>query len=160
MTTTISNRGKHRAALFAIAAVMAALAAWAAMPGSASAACGRGDFCLWQNTNRGGGLYFFSGNDSNLHNDLFARGVKVGDNATTAENHGNGNDPSGRVDVLAYADTGFRGARLCVPLGAKIESLKVKGLPSDKDRGDSESSAEPDRTWNDDISSFRWVANC
>ena len=145
-----------RAALFLAAAVAAPLVA----SSSASAACKSGDFCLWQNTNRGGGLYFFSGNDSNLHNDRFTPRVKVGDNATTAENHGNGNDPSGRVDVIAYADTGFRGARLCIPLGAKIESLKVKGLPSDKTRGDSESSAEPDGTWNDDISSFQWVTNC
>jgi Peptidase inhibitor family I36 len=145
-----------RAALF----IAAALAAPAAMASNASAACEKGDFCLWQNTNRGGGLYFFSGNDSNLHNDRFTPKVLVGDNATTAENHGDGKDPSGRVDVIAYANTGFGGARLCIPLGAKIESLKVKGLPSDKTRGDSESPKEPDGTWNDDISSFQWVRNC
>ena len=40
---------------------------------------------------------------------LFARGVKVGDNATTAHNAGNPDDSSGLVDVLAYRDTGFRG---------------------------------------------------
>jgi hypothetical protein len=157
MTTTHSNRGKYLAAAFAIAAIAAPLA----VSSSADAAgCGSGDFCLWQNTNRGGGLYFFSGNDSNLHNDRFTPKVLVGDNATTAENHGDGNDPSGRVDVIAYADTGFRGARLCIPLGAKIESLKTKKLPSDKTRGASESPKEPDGTWNDDISSFQWVQNC
>jgi hypothetical protein len=154
MTNTIS---KFAAALFAIAALVAALAA---TPSRADAACKTGDFCLWQNTNRGGGLYFFDKNDSNLHDDVFAPRVKVGDNATTAENHGSGNDPSGRVDVLAYTDTRFRGPRLCIPLGAKIESLKVKGLPQDKTRGDSESPKEPDGTWNDDISSFQWVTNC
>jgi Peptidase inhibitor family I36 len=138
----------------------AALAAPLVATSNASAACKSGDFCLWQNTNRGGGLYFFDGNDANLHNDRFTPKVKVGDNATTAENHGNGKDPSGLVDVIAYADTRFRGARLCIPLGAKIESLKVKGLPGEKTRGDSESRKEPDGTWNDDISSFRWVRNC
>jgi hypothetical protein len=155
MTHTIS---KYRAALIAIAALLAALVA---IPSGAHAAgCGGGDFCLWQNAKRGGGLYFFNKNDSNLHNDKFTARVVVGDNATTAENHGSANDPSGVVDVRAYTDTGFRGPSLCIPVGAKIESLKVKGLPQDKARGDSESRAEPDKTWNDDISSFKWVSNC
>ncbi len=142
--------------------VTAVLAAPLALPaaGANAAACGSGNFCLWQNTSRGGGMYFFSGNDGNLHNDVFARGVKVGDNATSLKNNGDPNDPSGRVDVLAYANTGFKGPALCVPLGTEISSLKVKGLPSDKTRGDSESPKEPDGTWNDDISSFRWVADC
>jgi hypothetical protein len=145
----------YRTALLVAAALFAALA----LPSVASA-CKGGDFCLWQNADRGGGEYFFTGNDSNLHNDLFARGVKVGDNATTAHNAGNPDDPSGRTDVLAYRDTGFRGPALCVPNGTTIINLKVKGLPKDTDKGDSVASDEPDRTWNDDISSFRWVAGC
>jgi hypothetical protein len=152
---------QYRAALFLTAAVLGALVMWAAAPSSASAAsCKNGDFCLWENANRGGGLYFFSGNDANLHNDVFARGVKVGDNASTAKNNGNGNDPSGLVDVLAYKDTGFGGPALCVPLGTEIANLAVKGLPSDHDVGDAVHSVEPDGRWNDDISSFRWVSNC
>ena len=147
----------HLKILGAAFVVAAALAA----PGGASAAsCGSGDFCLWQNANRGGGLYFFDKNDSNLHNDLFARGVKVGDNATTAKNNGNGNDPSGLVDVLAYQNANFRGPKLCIPLGTEIKNLKIKGLPGDRDKGDAKASDEPDKTWNDDISSFRWVKNC
>jgi peptidase inhibitor family I36 len=139
----------------------AALAAPAVVTSSASAAkCGSGNFCLWQNANEGGGLYFFGGNDSNLHNDLFARGVKVGDNGSTAKNNGNGNDPSGLVDVLAYQNANFRKPALCIPLGTEIRNLKIKGLPGDRDKGDAVHSNEPDRTWNDDISSFRWVKNC
>jgi hypothetical protein len=149
-----------RTALLSSAALLVLLVAYAAAPSSASAACGSGDFCLWQNANRGGGLYFFSGNDRNLHDDVFARGVKVGDNGSTAKNNGKGNDPSGRVDVLAYKDIRFGGPALCVPLGTEVSNLAVKGLPSDKDVGDAVGSVEPDGRWNDDISSFRWVVNC
>jgi hypothetical protein len=62
--------------------------------------------------------------------------------------------------VVAYQHTNFRRPGLCIPLGTKVRNLKVKGLPGDRDKGDSVASDEPDRTWNDDISSFRWVANC
>jgi hypothetical protein len=149
----------YRTALILAAALLGSLVAWAALPSTASA-CKGGDFCLWQDADRGGGEYVFTGNDGNLHNDLFARGVKVGDNATTAHNAGNPDDPSGLVDVLAYRDPGFRGPALCVPSGTTVVNLKVKGLPKDRDKGDSVASDEPDRTWNDDISSFRWVRNC
>jgi Peptidase inhibitor family I36 len=148
-----------RTALF-LTALLVMVGAWAAMPSSARAACGDGDFCLWQHAGSGGGLYFFSGNDVNLHNDLFAPGVKVGDNGSTAKNNGNGNDPSGLVDVLAYKDIRSGGPALCIPLGTEISNLAVKGLPSDRDVGDAVGSVEPDGRWNDDISSFRWVANC
>ena len=147
-----------RTALFLIAALVA-IVAWGAMPSTASA-CKGGDFCLWRHADRGGGEYNFTGNDGNLHNDLFARGVKVGDNATTAHNAGNPDDPSGFVDVLAYKNPGFRAPALCVPNGTTIINLNVKGLPGDRDKGDSVATTEPDGTWNDDISSFRWVGNC
>ena len=90
---------------------LAALVAWAALPSSALA-CKGGDFCLYRHADRGGGEYIWTGNDGNLHNDLFARGVKVGDNATTVHNAGHPDDPSGRIDVLAYTNPGS-GARRC-----------------------------------------------
>jgi Peptidase inhibitor family I36 len=148
----------HRTALFLTAALLG-LVAWAAMPSSAHA-CKGGEFCLWRHADRGGGDYAFSGNDGNLHNDLFARGVKVGDNGTTAHNAGTPDDPSGMIDVLAYKNPGFGGPALCIPNGTTIINLNVKGLPSDRDKGDSVATTEPDRTWNDDISSYRWVTNC
>jgi peptidase inhibitor family I36 len=144
-----------------LTAALLGAAALTATPSHADAAgCGGGNFCLWENANRGGGLYFFSRNDPNLHNDRFNGSTRVGDNGTTAKNNGNGNDSSGLVDVLAYQNTNYRGPALCIPLGTEIHNLKVKGLPGDRDKGDSKASDEPDRTWNDDISSFRWVANC
>jgi len=104
--------------------VTAALAAPAVVASSADAArCGGGNFCLWENANEGGGLYFFSGNDPNLHNDRFNGSTRVGDNGTTAKNNGNGNDPSGLVDVRAYQNTNFRGPALCIPLGTEIKNL-------------------------------------
>jgi hypothetical protein len=149
---------QYRAALIVSAALLVVVVAWAAAPSTAGAACESGDFCIWQDANRGGGLYHFDGNDANLHNDrFFNRGETVGDNATTVKNNG---IPRGLVDVLAYQHTRWRGPALCVPLGAEVSNLKVKGLPRDRDRGDSVSSDEPDRRWNDDISSYRWVANC
>lgn len=149
----------YRAALRFGGALLGALVVWAAAPGIANAACKSGDFCMWEHADRGGGLYFFSGNDSNLHDTRFAPGVRVGDNASTVKNNGNGNDPSGLVDVAAYKNVRFGGPRLCVPLGTEISNLEVKGLPRDNDTGDAEGQ-EPDGTWNDDISSFRWVRNC
>jgi Peptidase inhibitor family I36 len=148
-----------RTALILTVALLGALAAWAAMPSSAHA-CKGGELCLWRHADRGGGEYVFAGNDGNLHNDLFARGVKVGDNATTVRNAGKPEDPSGLADVLAYKNPGFRGPRLCLPWGTEISNLTVKGLPKDRDKGDTTANSEPDGTWNDDISSFRWVANC
>jgi hypothetical protein len=155
MTHTLTHR-----TLLVLAAAVLGLVAWSATPSSASAApCRSGNFCLWEHANSGGGMYFHSGNDSNLHNDRFNGSTRVGDNASTARNAGNPNDPSGLVDVVAYQHTNFRKPGLCIPVGTTIRNLKVKGLPGDRDKGDAKG-AEPDRTWNDDISSFRWVANC
>jgi hypothetical protein len=139
------------AALLLTAGLLAALAAWAATPSSARQ-CKSGNFCLWANGNGQDGFYFFDGDDPNLHNDRFNRRQRVGDNATVAKNNGIN---SGFVDVLVYKDTRYRGPRLCVPLGAEIDLTK-KRLRKDHDgRG-----PEPDGTWNDDVSSYRWVANC
>jgi Peptidase inhibitor family I36 len=153
------NSMPYRAALILSVALLGALVAWAAAPSSANAACKPGDFCMWEDAERGGGLYRFGGNDGNLHDDRFAPGVRVGDNASTVKNNGRGNDPSGLVDVAAYKNVRFGGPRLCVPLGSEISNLQVKGLPADNDTGDAEGE-EPDGTWNDDISSYRWVASC
>jgi len=153
MDTNVLRR--FRTAFFLIAALVAS----AALPSTASA-CKGGDFCLYRHADRGGGEYNFTGNDGNLHNDLFAPGVKVGDNATTVHNAGHPDDPSGLIDVVAYKNPGFGGAPLCVPNGTTINNLTVKGLPGDRDTGDTVATTEPDGTWNDDISSFRWVANC
>ena len=150
---------QYRTAVILTVALFGALAAWAAMPSSAHA-CKGGELCLWRHDNRGGGEYVFAGNDGNLHNDRFAPGVTVGDNATTVRNAGKPEDPSGRADVLAYKNPGFGGAALCLPWGTEISNLTVKGLPGDRDKGDTTANSEPDGTWNDDISSFRWVANC
>ncbi len=150
----------HRTALL-LAAALVGLVAWSALPSTADAAlCRGGNFCLWEHANGTGGDYFFHGNDANLHNDLFNNSTKVGDNGTAVANAGNPNDPSGLIDVRAYQHTNFGGPNLCIPVGTAVKNLKVKGLPGDRDKGDSKASDEPDRTWNDDISSFRWVANC
>jgi hypothetical protein len=142
------------AALVLTAALLAAFAAWAASPSSAQQ-CKSGNFCLWANADGKHGFYFFDGNDPNLHNDRFSRRMRVGDNATVAKNNGfNG----AVVGVLVYKDTRYRGPRLCVPLGAQI-NLSEKRLPQDHDKGQT-GSEEPDGTWNDDVSSFRWVSEC
>jgi len=144
-----------------LAAALAGLVAWSALPSSANAAiCPGGNFCLWEHANGTGGRYLHTGNDANLHNDRFNGSTRVGDNATAVANAGDPKDPSGLVDVIAYQHTNFRAPGLCIPVGTKVKNLKVKGLPGDRDKGDSKASDEPDRTWNDDISSFRWVANC
>jgi Peptidase inhibitor family I36 len=150
---------QYPGALVLTAALLGALVVWAAAPSIANAACNRGDFCLWENANRGGGSYHWSGPDANLHNDYFAPGVRVGDNASTAYNNGVG-DPSGLVDVLAFKDTRFRGPTLCVPLGTEYSNLKSRRLTADHDVGDARRPGEPDGTWNDDISSYHWTTSC
>jgi len=150
----------YRKALLLTAALVG-LVAWSALPSTADAAlCAGGNFCLYEHANGTGGEYHHFGNDANLHNDKFNGSTRVGDNATAVANAGHPNDPSGLVDVVAYQHTNFRAPGLCIPVGSKVKNLKVKGLPGDRDKGDSKASDEPDRTWNDDISSFRWVANC
>ncbi len=151
----------YRTALLLTAALLAALAAWAAMPSSGDAASAKAA------TSASGGTPIAAAASTSspattatCTTTASLGGVKVGDNATTAHNAGNPDDPSGLVDVLAYKNTDFRGPALCVPVGTTIINLKVKGLPGDRDKGDSKATNEPDGTWNDDISSFRWVANC
>ena len=58
-----------RTAILMTAALLAALAAWAAMP-STRERVQRGRLLPLRHADRGGGEYFFTGNDSNLHNDL------------------------------------------------------------------------------------------
>ncbi len=150
---------QHRAAWFLTAALLGALVAWAGAPSVANAACNRGDFCLWEHANRGGGSYNWSGPDVNLRNDFFAPGVRVNDNATTAYNNGVASS-SGLDDVLAFRDVGFKGPVLCVPLQTRYANLKSLGLSADHDVGDATRPGEPDGTWNDDISSYHWTTFC
>ena len=155
MTHTLT----HRTALL-FAALLVGVVAWSARPRRAAAGHSPGGkIGVWEHANGAGGWYFWTGNDANLHNDRFNGSTRVGDNATAVANAGDPKHPSGLVDVVAYQHTNFRGPGLCIPVGSKVKNLKVKGLPGDRDKGDAKSN-EPDKTWNDDISSFRWVANC
>ena len=76
------------------AALLSAAAFMAVSPGKASATygvCGAGDFCLHYSYGQSGGLYHFSGSDSNLDNDHFEGGapnLTVGGNAESARNNG------------------------------------------------------------------------
>ena len=87
------------------AALLSAAAFIAVSPGKASATygvCGAGDFCLHYSYGQSGGLYHFSGSDSNLDNDHFEGGASnltVGGNAESAWNNGRATS-SGHDDVI------------------------------------------------------------
>ena len=72
------------------AALLSAAAFMAVSPGKASATygvCGAGGFCLHYSYRQSGGLYHFSGSDSNLDNDHYEGGASnltVGGNPQSA----------------------------------------------------------------------------
>ena len=109
----------YRKALL-LTAVLFGLVAWAALPSTADAAiCPGGDFCLWEHANGTGGRYLHTGNDANLHNDLFNGSTRVGDNATAVANAGDPTTRADCIDVVAYQHTNFRDPALCIPVGTK-----------------------------------------
>jgi hypothetical protein len=122
---TPAPRSLRRAAIAVLAvALFGAATLMATSPGSASAArgvCGPGDFCLYYSYGQSGGLYHFSGSDSNLDNDHFESGavnVTVGGNAESTWNNGRAAS-SGHDDVIVYTGRNFRGAGGCIGLGQK-----------------------------------------
>jgi Peptidase inhibitor family I36 len=122
---TPAPRSLRRAAIAVLAVVLLGAATlMATSPGSASAArgvCGPGDFCLHYSYGQSGGLYHFSGSDSNLDNDHFESGavnVTVGGNAESAWNNGRATS-SGHDDVIVYTRRKFTGAGGCIRLGQK-----------------------------------------
>jgi hypothetical protein len=111
----------------AVAVLAAALlgAAWLAMsPGSASAAiapCPKKEFCLYFSNSLQGGIYHFSGSDSNLGNDEFEQAppnLGVANDAESAWNNGRA-DPRGRDDVAVYTGRNFTGRAACIRLGQR-----------------------------------------
>ena len=118
-------RSLHRTttALMA-AAVLSALALMAVSPGTPSATygvCGTGDFCLHYSYGQSGGLYHFSGSDSNLDNDHFEGGASnliVGGNAESAWNNGRASS-SGHDDVVVHTGRNWTGRGGCIRLGQK-----------------------------------------
>jgi hypothetical protein len=109
---------RRRAALAVLAVAVLMLVA---VPASASArtTCDAGEFCLYSNKNLAGGLYEFSGSDSELSNDEFANEdtLLTGNNSESAQNRGIAH-PSGLNDVAVYTDPGFEGDRACIRRGA------------------------------------------
>jgi hypothetical protein len=132
----------RRTAVAVLAAALLGLAAlMTTSAGSASAAtgsCNSGEFCMWYLTGGTGGLYEFSGSDSNLNDDHFENADEsaiVGNNTESVRNFGH-SDPNGLVDVVVYDGTGYTGAGLCVKQGG------VKTLPT---------------SWFNRIESYKWV---
>ena len=88
-----------------VAALLSAAAFMAVSAEKASATygvCGAGDFCLHYIYGQSGGVYHFSGSDSNLDNDHFEGGASnltVGGNAESAHNNGRATS-SGHDDVI------------------------------------------------------------
>lgn len=124
-----------------IALAIAVATACVAAPGAkaATGSCDPGDFCMWYLTNYSGGLYEWSGSDSNLGNDHFENAdsfATVTNNTESVHNYG---VPATYDDVRAYDGTGYSGASTCYPRGARISDLGG---------------------WNNRISSYRWVTSC
>lgn len=110
---------RRRAALAGLAAALLLLVA---VPASASArtSCDSGEFCLYSNENLSGGLYQFSGSDSDVREDVFENqdtNQVAGLQAQSAQNKGI-DDSSHRNDVLVYTELGFDGDRACIRRGA------------------------------------------
>jgi hypothetical protein len=135
--------GRRIALAALVSALLGAAAFIATSPGTASAAtgsCDPGDFCMYYLFNQSGGLYEFSGSDSNLANDHFENtntDQVVNNNTFSVWNRGV-NDPNGLVDVVVFDGFNSTGAGLCVRQGHKVN------LPGG---------------WLDRISSYKWVTH-
>jgi hypothetical protein len=105
-----------------VAALLSAAAFMAVSAEKASATygvCGAGDFCLHYIYGQSGGVYHFSGSDSNLDNDHFEGGASnltVGGNAESAHNNGRATS-SGHDDVIVYTGRNWTGRAGCIRLG-------------------------------------------
>jgi hypothetical protein len=115
---------RRTAAALLAAALLAAAGFMATSPGSASASygvCGARDFCLFYAYGQSGGVYQFSGSDSNLDNDHFEGGASnliVGGRAESVRNNGRAS-ASGHDDVMVYTGRNWTGTAGCIRLGQK-----------------------------------------
>ena len=103
---------------------------------AATGTCDPGDFCLYYLFNRSGGLYEYSGSDSNLANDKFENqqtNQSVDNNTFSAWNRGTG---SGLIDVLVYDGPGYSSTARCIRQGRVVNNLG---------------------SFNNKVSSYRWV---
>jgi hypothetical protein len=126
-----------------IAAIAGVGAFMVAAPGAkaATGSCDAGDFCMWYLTHYNGGLYEWSGNDSNLSNDRFENTNTdkiVNNNTWSARNRGN---PDPYDDVRVYDGFGYSGASRCIPYNGSVADLGIGA-------------------WRDRISSYKWVTSC
>ena len=130
------------AAAIATLAGVGALLSLSTAPASADyGRCAPGDLCLYWNANAtpSGGLYHFSGNDSNLRNDRFEvdrTNTLVADNSAWPWVNGYA---AARDDVIVYRSTGWGGGATCLRRGDK-------GML-------------PIETWWNDIASYKWATD-
>jgi Peptidase inhibitor family I36 len=134
--TASPTRLAIRAALAAAVLLLVAVLASA----SARTSCDSGEFCVYSDENLTGGLYQFTGSDSDadVRKDVFeSEDTTEGTGllAQSAQNKGVG-DPSLRNDVLVFTEPGFDGNRACIRRGAS--GNLVRGFAFD-------------------ISSYKWV---
>jgi peptidase inhibitor family I36 len=122
---TASPRSLRRKTIaFMAAALLSATAFMVVSPGQASATygvCGARDFCLHYSYGQSGGVYHFSGSDSNLDNDHFEGGASnltVGGNAESAWNNGRAST-SGHDDAIVYTGRNWTGGAGCIRLGQR-----------------------------------------
>jgi hypothetical protein len=107
---------------------------------AATGSCDRGDFCMWENSYYGGGLYEWSGNDGNLGNDHFENvhtNLIVNNRASSAYNYGY---TGAYDDVIVYDGFNYSGAHACVANLTAYPTFYT--------------------SWNDHISSYKWVNAC
>jgi Peptidase inhibitor family I36 len=106
---------------------------------AATPSCDAGEFCMWYLNHAQGGLYEWSGNDSTLANDhfeIYNTGSIVNNNTESAYNRG---VPAYYDDVRAYDGLSYTGSSRCFPRGQYVSDLG---------------------SWNNRISSFKWVHSC
>ena len=106
-----------------IAAVVSAAAVLAAVAASPAAAaygrCSSGEFCLYFNANLTGGVYHFTGSDSNLLNDRFEGGHTGSIPVTVTVNDGKGGTAQAIPTPIASVGATSAG---CPPSGGSAAS--------------------------------------
>ena len=143
MTHQLHLRTPRTLIALLIAAIAGVSAFMVAAPGAkaATGSCDSGDFCMWYLLNYKGGLYEWSGNDSNLvERPLRERPDQpiVNNNTWSAKNRGT---QQAYDDVRVYDGFGYSGASRCIPYNGSVPDLGY-------------------HVWRDRISSYKWVTSC
>jgi hypothetical protein len=136
----------RRAAAVAMAAFGLGVGALAAPAASDAAVCSSGEFCLWEGTINGSGLYHSPRSDGTLWNDYFTNRPCCRRVANATHGFWNrGTTAGGPAHVRLFTGVYGSGSHTCAPRGSRgyLGYDNIKGV-----------------SWINNVESFEWRYSC